>query len=187
MEILFDNRRKWRLWLEENSEKEKEIWLIYYKKHVKKKSISYEEAVLEALCFGWIDSIVKRIGHEQYKQKYTPRKPKSNWSQTNKKRIEILLKKGLMKESGLIAVNRAKENGSWDNLTDVDDTPIVPQILLDAFTDNPIAEENFNNFPQSTRKQYLGWLKSAKRQETKEKRIKEIIRRSEANIKAGIL
>jgi len=187
MEILFNNRNEWRLWLEENSKFKKEVWLVYYKKHINKQSISYEEAVMEALCFGWIDSLVKRIDDEKYKQKYTPRKPRSNWSESNKRRIIQLEENELMKKEGLFAVKRAKENGSWDNLTGVDDTPVPPQALLEALSENPLAELNFNSFPLSTRKQYIGWLKSARKEETKVKRIREIVKRSEANKKAGIL
>ena len=82
MEMLFRNRKEWRSWLKKICSTEKEIWLIYYKKHVNKESVSYEEAVLEALCFGWIDSIVKRIDEERYMQKYTPGIMKSNWSES---------------------------------------------------------------------------------------------------------
>ncbi|MBI9097550.1 MAG: YdeI/OmpD-associated family protein [Spirochaetaceae bacterium] len=187
MEILFSNRKEWRSWLEENSTRAREVWLIYYKKHVHKESITYEQAVREALCFGWIDSMVKRIDHERYMQKYTPRKPKSNWSETNKKRVEDLIREGLMTPSGLFAIERAKENGSWNNLKGVDDEPVEPQDLIDALAENPQAEENYYNFPRSTKKQYVGWLKSARRQETRLKRIKEIVLRAEANKKAGLL
>lgn len=186
MEILFRNREEWRRWLRDHGAEESELWLIYYKKHVKKSSVSYDEAVREALCFGWIDSIVKRIDDERYKQKYTPRKPRSNWSESNKKRVKELIEQGLMMPAGLAAVERAKENGSWDNLKNVDDNPVEPQDLLDALRENPLASKNWFNFSRSARKQYLGWLKSAKRSETREKRIREIISRSEINRKPGI-
>lgn len=187
MEILFSDRNEWRSWLEQNWSSEKEIWLIYYKKHVRKKSILYDEAVREALCFGWIDSLVKRIDDERYRQKYTPRKTKSNWSESNKRRVEELIDRGLMTPAGMAAVKAAKDNGSWNNLKDVDDFPVEPQDLIDALAENPPAEENYFNFPLSTKKQYVGWLKSAKRPETRARRIREIVLRSEAGKKAGIM
>ena len=98
---LFNDRDEWRAWLEEHHQSESEVWLIYYKGHTGKKSIRYEEAVEEALCFGWIDSKVKRIDEEKYMQRYTQRNELSNWSESNKKRVKKLIAKGLMTQAGL--------------------------------------------------------------------------------------
>ena len=102
------DRESWRLWLEENHAREKEIWLIYFKKHTGKPRISYDDAVEEALCFGWIDSIVRKIDSDRYCQKFTPRREKSNWSRLNKQRVKKLLKTGRMEKPGLEKIKTAK-------------------------------------------------------------------------------
>jgi len=173
---LFKNRNEWRSWLKEYHGKETEIWLVFYKVKVNKKSIKYQEAVEEALCFGWIDSIVKRIDDEKHMQKYTPRKVNSNWSASNKTRVEKLIKEGLMTEFGLRAIEIAKQNGSWNKLDSVDIRLEVPKALKDAFAKNQTAKKSFEHLAPSRKKQFLWWIESAKRDETKEKRIKETIR-----------
>ena len=173
---LFKNRKEWRSWLEKNHDKETEIWLVFYKVNVKKKSIKYEEAVEEALCFGWIDSIVKRIDDEKHMQKYTPRRAKSNWSASNKARVRRLTTAGLMTESGLKAVEIAKQNGSWSKLDSVDIRLETPKVLKDAFAKNQKARKKFDEIAPSRKKQFLWWIESAKREDTKERRVKEIIR-----------
>lgn len=182
---LFKDRDEWRQWLEEHHDSESEIWLIYYKKHTRKESVRYEEAVEEALCFGWIDSTVKRIDEEQFMQRYTPRKEDSNWSQSNKQRVKKLTELGRMTEAGLKAIEAAKRNGSWDRLDEIEIDMAVPEDLEAALAENPTAKENFDQFAPSNKKQYLYWLKSAKRAETREKRLKEIVRRSEKNVRPG--
>jgi len=173
---LFIHRREWRSWLEKNHDKENEIWLIFYKVKTKKESIKYEEAVEEALCFGWIDSVVKRIDDEKHMQKYTPRKVKSNWSGSNKARVLKLIETGLMTESGFKAVEIAKQNGSWNRLDSVDIRIETPLILKDALAKNDRARKRYEKLAPSRKKQFLWWIESAKRDETKEKRIKETIR-----------
>jgi uncharacterized protein YdeI (YjbR/CyaY-like superfamily) len=183
--LLFPNRHQWRAWLEEHHTTESEVWLIYYKKHTGKASVRYEEAVEEALCFGWIDSKVKRMDDESYMQRYTPRKDDSNWSESNKKRVKKLIKNGRMTQAGLAKIEIAKLNGAWNRLNDIERDLVVPDDLKLALAGNQKAAENFEKFPASSKKQYLWWLKSAKRSETRAKRIQEIIRRAEQNIKAG--
>jgi len=173
---LFINRKEWRVWLENNHAKKKEIWLIFYKVKTKKESIKYDEAVEEALCFGWIDSTVRRIDDEKHMQRYTPRKVNSNWSATNKARVESLIREGVMTEFGLEAVKNAKQNGSWNRLDSVDIRIEAPKALKDALEKNGRARKIYEDLAPSRKKQYLWWIKSAKRDETKEKRIKETIR-----------
>jgi len=173
---LFKDRKEWRAWLEKNYANEKEIWLVFYKVKTKKESIKYAEAVEEALCFGWIDSTVKRIDDEKHMQKYTPRNAKSNWSATNKARVKKLKKEGLMTEYGLAAVEIAKQNGSWNRLDSIDIHMETPKILTDALEINDIARKKYEILAPSRKKQFLWWIESAKREETKEKRIKETIR-----------
>lgn len=173
---LFKNRHEWREWLEQNHDEETEIWLVFYKVKVNKVSIKYEEAVKEALCFGWIDSTVKRIDDEKHMQRYTPRKVNSNWSASNKTRVEKLIKEGLMTEFGLRAIEAAKENGTWNILDSVDVRLEIPKTLADAFKKNKRAKKEFEKLAPSRKKQFLWWIVNAKRDETKEKRIKETIR-----------
>ncbi len=183
---LFKDRTTWRAWLAKNHASETELWLVYYKKHTKRKSIRYEEAVQEALCYGWIDSLVKRIDDQKYMQKFTPRKDKSNWSESNKKRVKKLIKNGMMTKVGLAKVTAAKRNGSWQRLDDVDKNPTVPDDLARALAKNAKARANFDSFAPSHQKQYLYWLKDAKRADTRERRIKEIVKRALKLQKPGI-
>lgn len=173
---LFKERNEWRAWLEKNHANESEIWLVFYKVKTKKKSIKYEEAVEEALCFGWIDSTVRRIDDEKHMQKYTPRKLKSNWSATNKAKIEKLLKAGVMAQAGLEAIEIAKNNGSWNRLDSVDIRLETPKALKDALEKNKTAKKCYENLSPSRKKQFLWWIKSAKRDETIERRVKETLR-----------
>jgi len=173
---LFKNRNEWRTWLKQNHDKISEIWLVFYKVKTSKKSIKYDEAVEEALCFGWIDSVVRRIDDEKHMQRYTPRKDRSNWSSKNKQRVEKLIKEGLMTEFGLKTIEIAKQNGSWNKLDSVDVRLETPKALADAFAINSQAKEEFENLAPSRKKQFLWWIKSAKRDETRNKRIKETLR-----------
>lgn len=183
--IFFLNRNEWRAWLQENHKTESEVWLVYYKAHVQKESIRYDDAVEEALCFGWIDSQVRRIDDEKFMQRYTPRKDDSNWSASNKSRVKKLIKKGLMTPSGIEKIEIAKRNKSWDRLTEIEEKMYIPDDLEAALSANPTAMKNYNNLAPSHKKQYLWWVKSAKRASTRQKRIQEIVTRLEANIKPG--
>ena len=111
--LLFENKKEWRKWLEKNHAKLNEIWLIHYKKSSNKKSINHYDAVEEALCFGWIDSTLKKIDEERYILRYTPRKRKSVWSKINKETAEKMILQGKMTESGLVKINLAKKHGLW--------------------------------------------------------------------------
>ena len=183
---LFKNRVEWREWLKEHHRSDSEVWLVYYKKHTGKRSIRYDEAVEEALCFSWIDSEVKRIDEEKYMQRYTPRKENSNWSESNKRRIKKLVESGLITHAGLEKVEKAKRDGSWNRLDDIDKELVIPIDLKAALAENPIADEHFEKFSSSNKKQYLWWLKSARKAETREKRIQDIVSRAEENIKPGM-
>jgi uncharacterized protein YdeI (YjbR/CyaY-like superfamily) len=108
------DRHEWRKWLEENAATSRGVWLIYYKRDSGKPCVSYEESVEEALCFGWIDSRVNGLDHESYMQLFSPRKPKSSWSKSNKQRVEKLIQQGLMKAPGLKTIEVAKQNGRWN-------------------------------------------------------------------------
>ncbi|MBU8893715.1 MAG: YdeI/OmpD-associated family protein [Bacteroidales bacterium] len=188
METIFcKNRDEWRAWLINNHAFSSEIWLIYYKKHTKKPTVAYNDAVEEALCFGWIDSIVKRIDDETYMQKYTPRKRNSIWSLVNKKRVEKMISEGKMTKIGLDQVDIAKKNGHWEKAYSSNTNIEIPNYLEKALKANKTAWENFNNFAKSYKNIYVGWVVSAKRQETKEKRISVVVARSEKNKKPEML
>ncbi|EAR01661.1 YdeI/OmpD-associated family protein [Maribacter sp. HTCC2170] len=178
----FENDKEWRAWLDKNHLTVRGVYLIFYKKGHEKESMNWEEAVRVALCYGWIDSTVKSLGDGKRQQYFCKRKPKGTWSKVNKLHIKDLTKLGLMHESGLKAINSAKSNGSWTLLDDVENG-IVPKNLQNAFKQSPIAFKHFQNFTFGQRKSYLYWLKQAKREETQQKRIKEIIKLCEANIK----
>jgi len=160
---------------------------VYYKKHTGKKSVVYEEAVQEALCYGWIDSTIKRLDEAKYMQKYTPRKDNSMWSATNKKRVSKLIADGKMTRFGSKKIEAAKQNGSWDRVPEASKTQPFPKELRTALNKNKTAKKNFEGFAESYRNQYLGWLNSAKTEATRQKRIALIVERSEKNIKPGMM
>jgi len=182
-ELYFKNRKEWREWLFKNHNLSKGIYLIFYKIPSNKETMRWEEAVQEALCFGWIDSVVKKIDDEKRKQLFTPRKSKSGWSKLNKEYSKNLTANNLMHEAGLQKIKIAKKNGSWSIRDDAENL-IIPADLKKKFNQNEIASRNFQAFAKSYRKNYLHWLYSAKREETRKKRLIEIVKLCEQNIKS---
>lgn len=179
----FKNTQEWRDWLHENHHTSDGVCLLFYKVGSSEESMRWEEAVQVAICYGWIDSTVKKIDDERRKQMFTPRKDKSVWSKLNKTYIERLLAENLMHESGLRKIEIAKQNGSWESLDAVENLEI-PTDLQKAFDVNKTAFNNYQNFSPSYRKSYLYWLNQAKREETRNLRIAEIIRLCNENIKS---
>jgi len=182
-------RGQWRKWLEKNHSTAPGIWMIYYKKETGKRKFDMADAVEEALCFGWIDSVAQKLDDERSMQKFTPRKPKSIWSKINKKRIEKLIEQKLMTPAGLATIERAKENGSWDTLNSSDlhtDNNSMPDDLEKALSKNKKALANFLAFPPSYRKRFLFWIDSAKTPLTKAVRIKQTLLMAAANKKPGL-
>ena len=167
------NRKEWRNWLEVNHEKLDIIWLIVYKKNSAKKNISWSEAVDEALCFGWIDSVKKTIDSETYKHYYSKRKPKSMWSKVNKSKVEHLIEKGLMTQKGFETIRVAKANGSWSMYDEVDGL-IVPDDLDNELAIRNGARDYYDSLSNSKKKILLYWIASAKRTETRERRVLEV-------------
>jgi len=182
-EHYFKSHDEWRQWLHDNHADSKGVYLIFYKVEHENDSMRWEEAVKVALCYGWIDSTVKSLGNGKRRQYFTPRNHKSVWSALNKKYIEDLMASNLIHEKGLEIIKMAKKNGSWTAL-DAVENGIIPEDLQVAFDNNPFAFENYNNFSPSYRKSYLYWLNHAKREETRKKRIEEIVRLCEHNIKS---
>lgn len=163
----------WREWLQENHLSKQSVWLIYYKKKSKIPSISWSEAVDEALCFGWIDSTAKPIDDEKYMQFFTKRKAKSVWSKVNKTKVAKLIEEGKMSQVGFESIEKAKENGSWAIL-DAAEELIIPDDLETAFEANAGSKDFFLSLSKSVRKAILQWLVLAKQQITRQKRINEI-------------
>lgn len=174
---------QWRKWLAKNYHTSDGVQLIFYKVTSKKESMRWEEAVQEAICFGWIDSTVKKLDEERRVQYFSPRNSKSVWSALNKKYIIELILNNKMHDSGLEKIEKAKQDGSWTQLDDVENL-VIPEGLQNAFHKNATAFNNYNAFARSYRKGYLYWLNQAKRDETKLKRIKAIINFCEQNIKS---
>jgi uncharacterized protein YdeI (YjbR/CyaY-like superfamily) len=168
------SRQEWREWLQENHDKHQSIWLIYYKKKSNYPTVKYSEAVDEALCFGWIDSKSKSIDEDKFMQFYSKRKENSVWSKVNKEKIESLTKEGLMTKAGFEVIEKAKANGSWTVLDEAE-ALIIPVDLEKELKDTPDAKEYFLSLSRSDKRNILQWLVLAKRQETREKRIKEIV------------
>jgi uncharacterized protein YdeI (YjbR/CyaY-like superfamily) len=179
-------RAEWRAWLKENHDKEKEIWLIYYKKHTGKPRVAYDDAVEEALCYGWIDSIVKRIDDETYAQKFTPRKAESKWSELNKRRVEKLIKAGKMTEFGLKPVEAAKQGGAWERVIQPHKADTLPPELKEELAAHPRAWENFQRLAPSYQRHFIGWITTAKKAETRHKRLREAIDLLTQNKKLGM-
>lgn len=181
--IYFKDVSEWRKWLLGHHITSSGIHLIFYTIAHKMPSMRWEEAVRMALCFGWIDSTVKSLGDGKRQHYFCPRKPKSVWSRVNKNHLKELEAAGLIHESGYKSVEIAKENGSWTALDDVENG-VVPNDLQNAFDENKIAYDNYQQITRGQRKSYLYWLNQAKREETREKRIAEIVALCEQGIKS---
>ncbi len=182
--LYFKTPREWRTWLQSNHDKETELWLIFYKKGTRP-TLDYESAVEEALCFGWIDSIIKKIDESKYARKFTPRKKTSKWSPSNKKRVERLIESGRMTSAGMVKIKAAKTSGRWEEI----DRPTInydlPEDFIKALNQNKKAKEFFEQLALAFKKQFIAWIKMAKRQETIENRIRESIRLLEKGEKLG--
>lgn len=179
-----ESRAEWRQWLQNNHTRETGVWLIRYKKATGKPYVDYDESVEEALCFGWIDSLPRKLDEERTMLYFAPRKAGSNWSGLNKQRVEKLIKEGLMTPAGLEKIDAAKQDGSWDALDEVE-ALVVPPDLDEAFDRYPNSRENFEAFPRSVKRGILEWILNAKREETRQKRVDETARLAADNIRAN--
>jgi uncharacterized protein YdeI (YjbR/CyaY-like superfamily) len=172
----FRSNSEWEKWLEQNHDQEKEIFLLYYKKHTGKPCIAYDDSVKTSLCYGWIDGLVNRIDDECYTRRFTPRNAKSIWSELNKKRVDELLKEGKMKPPGLKLVEAAKQNGNWEKgYSHLKISQKVSDQFKTALNQNTDAKTFFESLTANHKNQFTTWINMAKRDETKEKRIKESI------------
>ena len=166
--------REWRAWLKKHHKTARGVWLVYAKKHTGLPSLLWQHGVEEALCFGWIDSLRRPVDDTYFKQLYTPRKPRSNWSAINKASAERLIAEGLMTAAGVTAIEVAKANGSW-NVIDHVESFVVPADFKKALARNQAARAGFDALSPFVRKQFLYRLNSAKRPETRARRIAELI------------
>ena len=177
-------RAEWRSWLAQNQTRKEGIWLIRYKKETGKPRVDYDEAVEEALCFGWIDSKPNKLDEERSLLWFAPRKAGTGWSKLNKDRVERLIEQGLMMPAGLAKVEAAKQDGSWNALDAIEALEIPPD-LAQALTAYESAKQNFEAFPKSTKRGILEWIAAAKKPETRSKRIQETAQLANENIRAN--
>ena len=178
------NRTEWRAWLEQYQATETEVWLVYYKKGSGKPSATYLETLEEALCFGWIDSIIQKIDDEKYARKFNPRRPGSKWSELNKHLVANLIKEGRMTGAGLVTVDFIlPEAGA---LRSKRPELRLPDWLKAGLMLSPKAWETFISLPPSHRREYIAWITDAKKEETRQRRIREAIDRLEKNQRLGM-
>ena len=176
-------RTEWRGWLEANHESSPGVWFVYFKKHTARPRVSYEDAVSEALCYGWIDSLQRRLDEDRTKLLFTPRKAGSVWSKPNKIRVDRMIAEGLMTDAGFAKIDAARKDGSWNALDEVDKL-VMPDDLVTALEKDEAAARNFEAFSPSATKAILYWLSAAKRNETRVTRIGKIVRMAAANKRA---
>ena len=185
--LIFKDAAGWRSWLEKNHATADEAWLIHYKKNSAKTAISREEALEEALCFGWIDGKLRSMDEEKYSLRYSPRRRGSVWSLANKKRAEKLIAEGRMTAAGTQKIDEAKENGLWDRAYSSRDEIVVLDELKRALEKDAVAARNFESFAKSYRLMYAGWVAEAKTAETRRRHIEKVVQRSRRNLKPGIM
>jgi uncharacterized protein YdeI (YjbR/CyaY-like superfamily) len=174
------DRATWRKWLETHHATETAVWLVYDKGT--NRSLTWPDIVQEALCFGWIDSRPGKVSETQSKIYVTRRKPKSVWSKINKAHVDVLIEKQLMRPAGQLAIEVAQQNGSWDALNLSDDL-IYPPELIAALNDAPIAKQNFESFPTSSRRNMLQWIYDARTESTRMARVDQIVVSAGQNIR----
>ena len=181
-----ESTQQWRAWLQENHDTENAVWVIFYKNKSQNPIISWSDAVDEALCFGWIDSIAKPIDEEKFIRFFSRRKPKSVWSRINKQKVERLISAGLMTKKGIESIEVARENGSWTILDDAESL-IIPADLETELEKKPNAKSYFLSLSKSDKKNILQWIVLAKRAETRQRRIVEIAEIAAQNLKPKVI
>ena len=182
--VQIESRGELRAWLEKNHDRENGIWLVTFKRHCSDRSVPYDDIVEEALCFGWIDSVTRRLDEDRTMLWLSPRKPGSGWSKLNKERVERVIAAGLMTSPGLEKIEAAKRDGSWQALDAIEALEIPPDLEA-ALESYPSARGNFDAFPRSVKRNILEWIANSKRSETRTKRIEHTARLAEDNIRAN--
>lgn len=180
MMLELRNRQRWRSWLSKHHASSPGVWLVFYKDHTGMPSIPYEDSVREALCFGWIDSLIKRLDDDRYARKFTPRKSTSKWSDINRKRWIELEAAGLLTSAG---VSAAPTDNAYAPRPTI---PNLPAYIAKALKKNPKAWRSFQQLAPTYRRHFVGWIHTAKRPETRESRIRQSIALLEAGKKLGL-
>jgi len=169
------SRAEWRQWLQAQHAESAGEWLALRRAGAQTPGVTYEEALQEALCFGWIDGLMQPATQEYFYQRFTPRRPNSLWSLANQKRVARLIADGLMTEAGLARIQEAKDNGQWEAASRREDISNLPEDLVQALAENPTAQANFEKLSPSAKKQFLSYLFSAKTEKTRQKRLQETV------------
>lgn len=182
--VHLERRADWRAWLAQHAASRPGVWLVSWRKGSGRPAMTYDEAVEEALCFGWVDSRPGRLDEDRTMLYFSPRRRGSAWSRPNKQRVERLLAQGLMTEAGLRLVEEARRDGSWSALDAVEDL-VVPDDLAAALGRRPPAREHWDGFPRSVRRGVLEWIVQAKRDETRRKRVEETAERAQRGERAN--
>ncbi|MCA9969263.1 MAG: YdeI/OmpD-associated family protein [Anaerolineales bacterium] len=182
--IQIESRAAWRAWLAENHTRPDGIWLVTFKKHCGDRYVSYDDVVEEALCFGWIDSLPRRLDENRTMLWLSPRKPGSGWSRLNKERIARMQAAGLLAPAGLASIAAAQADGSWEMLDAVENLEIPPDLAV-ALAAYPDAARHFDAFPRSAKRGILEWVLQAKRPSTRANRIAETARLAQENVRAN--
>ena len=183
--FYFQSRDEWRAWLLANHVTQPEAWLALKRKHAAAPGVLYEEAVEEALCFGWIDGAAKGSEENYFYLRFSPRKRRSVWAISNIQRVERLIAEGKMTEAGLATIREAKANGAWQAAFQREDVSTLPEDLSAALAADPRAQAGFAAYPDSQMKQLLHWIASAKTDKTRQKRILETLERATSGKRWG--
>ena len=174
----------WRAWLAQNCRSEKEVWLVIYHSGSGTPSVRYHEAIEHALCYGWIDSQARKHDADSSCLRFTPRTPRSTWSRVNRQRAAKMIGLGLMTEHGQALIELARAIGTWQVRPDAESTAI-PDDLRELLDDNEAAHKNFQNFPPSSKRLILEWVATAKRLDTRRRRINQTVNLAAVNIRAN--
>jgi len=173
--LIFTTPSEWHAWLQAHHTVESEAWLLIARKGAARKSLSLAQAVEEALCFGWIDSHMRPVDAQSYRLRFSPRRPGSVWAISNIRRVEKLIQQGRMTPTGLAAVEVAKASGEWDAAVRREDVSLLPQELDEALKRDATARAAYHQLIPSLRKRYHHWISSAKRAETRQRRVQELL------------
>jgi uncharacterized protein YdeI (YjbR/CyaY-like superfamily) len=182
----FRSRGEWRRWLQRNHAKSQGEWVYMYKNGACRAGLRYQDALDEALCYGWIDGRIKSVDKDRFRQRWTRRRPGSIWSEVNKAKVKRLTADGRMTHAGLAAVGVARKTGKWQSACSTRRPSTPHRDLMEALKADPEALANFNRFAPSHRRIYAGWVADAKQAETRQRRIAAVVRCSHENRKPGL-
>jgi uncharacterized protein YdeI (YjbR/CyaY-like superfamily) len=169
------SRQAWRAWLDQNHDSKAEAWVVFYKRHTGRPTLSYDDAVEEALCFGWIDGVRRSLDSERYTHRFSPRTPSSRWSALNRTRAERMERAGKMTAAGRQKIEEAMRNGKWNEPAPEIDLSVPPELAA-RLQRNKKAADFFDSLSPSYRKQFCAWINAAKRDDTRTRRLDESIR-----------